>query len=131
VGSRKSRKLEQPLGGIPRPLGGKNRETPHPVGAHNVATVARCLGNLIIGVGVRVRSILLRYEEDNDDEACEDGLIKAYLGQSDDDSDSCTETSDSDSTSEDSDDDSCIEASGACMLEEEDGPCVVDRQLDG
>jgi hypothetical protein len=50
------------LGGIPCPLRGKNRETPHPVGACNVATVARCLGNLIIGVGVRVRSILLRYE---------------------------------------------------------------------
>jgi hypothetical protein len=45
-----------------RPLGGKNRETPHPLGARNVATVARCLGNLIIGVWVRVRSILLRYE---------------------------------------------------------------------
>jgi hypothetical protein len=61
VGSRQSRKLEQPLGGIQRPLGGKNRETPHPVGACNVATVARCLGNLIIGVGVRVRSISLMY----------------------------------------------------------------------
>jgi hypothetical protein len=40
----------------------EKQRTPHPVGAHNVATVARCLGNLIIGVGVRVRSILLRYE---------------------------------------------------------------------
>jgi hypothetical protein len=41
--------------------GRKNRETPHPLGAHNFATVARCLGNQIIGVGVRIRSILLRY----------------------------------------------------------------------
>jgi hypothetical protein len=40
----------------------QNKETPYPVGAINVATVARCLGNLIICVGVRVRSILLRYE---------------------------------------------------------------------
>jgi hypothetical protein len=40
--------------------GGKHRETPHPLGAHNFATVARCLGNQIIGVGVRVRSISLR-----------------------------------------------------------------------
>jgi hypothetical protein len=74
---------------------------------------------------------IVEVREDSDDEACEDGSIEAYLGQSDDDSDSCTEASDSDSTSEDSDDDSCTEASGACMLEEEDGPCVVDRQLDG
>jgi hypothetical protein len=59
-------------------------------------------------------------------------LIEAYLGQSDDDSESSTEASDSDSTSEDSDDDSCTDsASGACMLEEKDDPCVVDRQLDG
>jgi hypothetical protein len=42
--------------------GRKHGETPHPLGARNFATVARCLGNLIIGVGVRVRSILLRYE---------------------------------------------------------------------
>ena len=62
---------------------------------------------------------------------CEDGAIDDDLGQSDDDSDSCTEASDSDSTSEDSDDESCIEAGDACTLEEEDDPCVVDRQLDG
>jgi hypothetical protein len=74
---------------------------------------------------------IVEVREDSDHEACEDGSIEAYLGQSDDDSDSCTEASDSDSTSEDSDDDSSTEASGACMLEEEDGPCVVDRQLDG
>jgi hypothetical protein len=58
-------------------------------------------------------------------------LIEAYLGHSDDDSDSGTEASDSDSTSEDSDDDSCTEASDACTLEEDDDLCVVDRQLDG
>jgi hypothetical protein len=74
---------------------------------------------------------IVEVREDNDDEASEDGSIEAYLEQSDDDTDSCTEASDSDSTSKDSDDDSCIEASGACTLEEEDGPCVVDRQLDG
>jgi hypothetical protein len=42
--------------------GRKHGETPHPLGARNFSTVARCLGNLIIGVAVRVRSILLRYE---------------------------------------------------------------------
>jgi hypothetical protein len=41
--------------------GEKHRVTPHPLGAHNFSTVARCLGNQIIGVEVRVRSILLRY----------------------------------------------------------------------
>jgi hypothetical protein len=41
--------------------GGKNRETPCPLGAHNFATVARLLGNQIIGVGVRIRSTLLRH----------------------------------------------------------------------
>jgi hypothetical protein len=70
---------------------------------------------------------IVEVREDSDDEACEDGSIKAYLGQSDDDSDSGTEASDSDSTSEDSDDDSCTEASDACTLEEDDDLCVVDR----
>jgi hypothetical protein len=74
---------------------------------------------------------IVEVREDSDDEACEDGSIEAYLEQSDDDSDSCTESSDSDSTSEDSDDDSCTEASDACMLEEDDDPFVVDSQLDG
>jgi hypothetical protein len=74
---------------------------------------------------------IVEVREDSDDEACEDGLIEAYLEQSDDDSHSGTESSDSDSTSEDSDDDCCIEASDACTLEENDDPCVVDRQLDG
>ena len=40
---------------------GSIEKTPHPLGAHNFSTVARCLGNQIIGVGVRVRSISLRY----------------------------------------------------------------------
>jgi hypothetical protein len=40
--------------------GGKHKETLHPLGAHNFAIVARCLGNQIIGVGVMVRSISLR-----------------------------------------------------------------------
>jgi hypothetical protein len=40
--------------------GGKNRVTPHPLGAGNFATVAKCLGNQIIDVGVKVRSTLLR-----------------------------------------------------------------------
>jgi hypothetical protein len=70
---------------------------------------------------------IVEVREDSDDEACEDGSIEAYMGQSNDDSDTCIEASDSDSTSEDSDDDSCTEASGACTLVEEDGPCVVDR----
>jgi hypothetical protein len=38
--------------------GGKNRETPRPVGAHNLATIARGRGNLIMGVGIK--STLLR-----------------------------------------------------------------------
>jgi hypothetical protein len=59
---------------------------------------------------------------DNDDEMCEDGAIDVDLGQSDDDSDSCTEASDSDS---------CTEADATSTLEEDDDPCVVDRQLDG
>jgi hypothetical protein len=41
--------------------GWKNRGTPHPLGACNFATVARCLGNQIIGVGVRIKSTLLRH----------------------------------------------------------------------
>jgi hypothetical protein len=41
--------------------GRKNRKNPHPLGAHNFATVARCLGNQIIGVGVMMKNILLRY----------------------------------------------------------------------
>jgi hypothetical protein len=61
MGSRESRKLEKPLGGIPSPLRGKNKETPHPIGARNFVIVARYLGIRIIGVGVRVRSISLRY----------------------------------------------------------------------
>ena len=44
---------------------------------------------------------------DNDDEACEDGAIDAPLEQSNDDSDSCTETSDSDS---------CIEADDSSTM---------------
>ena len=40
--------------------GGKNKVTPHPLVEGNVATVARCLGNQIIGVGVRTKSTLLR-----------------------------------------------------------------------
>jgi hypothetical protein len=59
---------------------------------------------------------------DSDDEMCEDGAIDVDLGQSDDDSDSCTEASDSDS---------CTEDDATSTLEEDDDPCVVDRQLDG
>jgi hypothetical protein len=59
---------------------------------------------------------------DTDDEMCEDGAIDADLGQSDDDSDSCTEASDSDS---------CTEDDATSTLEEDDDSCVVDRQLDG
>jgi hypothetical protein len=53
---------------------------------------------------------------------CEDGAIDDDLGQSDDDSDSCTEASDSDS---------CTEDDATSTLEEDDDSCVVDRQLDG
>ena len=41
--------------------GGKNRETPHPLGAHNLVTITRGHGNQIIGEGVRIRSTLLRH----------------------------------------------------------------------
>jgi hypothetical protein len=56
---------------------------------------------------------------DSDDEVCEDGAIDVDLGQSDDDSDSCTEASDSDS---------CTEADDTSTLEEDGDLCVVDRQ---
>jgi len=58
---------------------------------------------------------------DDDDEACEDGVIDAALEQSNDDSDSCTEASDNDSF-RDADDTS--------TLKEDGDPCVVDRQLE-
>jgi hypothetical protein len=50
---------------------------------------------------------------DSDDEVCEDAEIDAYLEQSDDASDSCTEASDS------------------CTLEEDSDPCALEEQLDG
>jgi hypothetical protein len=53
----------------------------------------------------------------SDDEVCEDGAIDAYLEQSDDDSDSCTEASDSDS---------CTETSDSCALEEDSDPCTLE-----
>jgi hypothetical protein len=53
---------------------------------------------------------------------CEDGAIDANLGQSDDDSDSCTEASDSDS---------CTKDDVTSTLEEDDDPCIVDRQSGG
>jgi hypothetical protein len=56
---------------------------------------------------------------DSDDEVCEDGVIDTDLGQSDDDSDSCTEASDSDS---------CTEVDDTNTLEEDGDLCVVDRQ---
>jgi hypothetical protein len=65
---------------------------------------------------------IIEAHHDSDDEMCEDGVIDDDLGQSDDDSDSCTEASDSDS---------CTEDDATSMLEEEDDPCVVDSQLDG
>jgi hypothetical protein len=40
--------------------GGKHRLTLHPLGAGNVAIVARYLGNQIIDVGVKVTNALLR-----------------------------------------------------------------------
>jgi hypothetical protein len=55
--------------------------------------------------------IEVRY--DSDDEVCEDGEMDAYLEQSNDDSDSCTEASDSGALEEDSD------------------PCTLEEQLDG
>ena len=39
----------------------EEQRNPHPLGACSFATVARFLGNQIIGVGVRVRRISLRY----------------------------------------------------------------------
>jgi hypothetical protein len=52
---KKREEIRAAIWGNPHPL-----ETPHPLGACNFAIVARCLGNQIIGVGVRVRSTLLR-----------------------------------------------------------------------
>jgi hypothetical protein len=40
--------------------GRKNRAFLHPLGAGNFATAAKCLGNQIIDVGVKVRDTLLR-----------------------------------------------------------------------
>jgi hypothetical protein len=65
---------------------------------------------------------IIEVHYDSDDEACEDGSIDAYLEQSDDESDSCTEASDSDSCTEDDD---------FSTLEEDSDPCIVDRQSDG
>ena len=65
---------------------------------------------------------IVEVREDSDDEACEDGSIEAYLEQSDDDSDSCTEASDSDS---------CLDVDDTSSLEEDGDPYVVDRPLDG
>jgi hypothetical protein len=93
--------------------GGKHRITSHPLGARNFATVARCLGNQIIDVGVKGKKHIIEVRYDSDDEVCEDGAIDAYLGQSDDYSNSCTEASDS------------------CALEEDSDPCALERQLDG
>jgi hypothetical protein len=56
---------------------------------------------------------IIEVHYDSDDEVCEDGAIDAYLEQSDDDSDSCTEASDS------------------CTLEEDSDPCALEGQLDG
>jgi hypothetical protein len=50
---------------------------------------------------------------DSDDEVCEDGAIDAYLEQSNDYSDSCTE------------------ASNSCTLEEDSDPCTLEGQLGG
>ena len=65
---------------------------------------------------------IIEVHYDSDDEACENGSIDAYLVHSDDDSDSCTETSDSDS---------CTNVDDSSTLEEEDDPCIVDRQSGG
>ena len=65
---------------------------------------------------------IIEVHYDNDDEVCEDGAIDVDLGQSDDDSDSCTEASDSDS---------CTETSDSCALEEDSDPCTLEGQLDG
>jgi hypothetical protein len=61
----------------------------------------------------RGKKHIIEVHYDNDDEVCEDGEIDAYLEQSDDDSDSCTEASDS------------------CALEEDSDPCALEGQLDG
>jgi hypothetical protein len=56
---------------------------------------------------------IIEVHYDSDDEVCEDAEIDAYLEQSDDASDSCTEASDS------------------CTLEEDSGPCALEEQWDG
>jgi hypothetical protein len=65
---------------------------------------------------------IIEVQYDSDDEVCEDGAIDAYLEQSDDDSESCTEASDSDS---------CTRADDSSTLEDDSDPCVVDRQSSG
>jgi hypothetical protein len=47
--------------GNPTPIRKEEQRNPTPIRSTQLATVARCLGNQIIGVGARVRSILLRY----------------------------------------------------------------------
>jgi hypothetical protein len=102
--------------------GRKHRVTPHPLRARRFATVARCLGNQNRDVGVRVRSILLRYAMTvMRTHVRMDGSIDAYLEQSDDDSDSCTEAGDGDS---------CREASDSGTLEEDSDPCTLEDQWD-
>jgi hypothetical protein len=56
----------------------------------------------------RGKKHIIEVHYDSDDEVCEDGVIDAYLEQSDDDSDSCTEASDS------------------CTLEEDSDPCALE-----
>jgi hypothetical protein len=70
----------------------------------------------------KVNKHIIEVHYDSDDEVCEDGLIDAYLEQSDDESDSCTGTSDGDSCTEDDD---------FSTLKEDDDPCIVDRQSGG
>jgi hypothetical protein len=61
----------------------------------------------------RGKKHIIEVHYDSDDEVCEDASIDAYLEQSDDASDSCTETSDS------------------CTLEEDSDPCALEEQWDG
>jgi hypothetical protein len=56
---------------------------------------------------------IIKVRYDSDDKVCKDGAIDAYLAQSDDDSDSCTEASDS------------------CTLEEDRDPCTLEGQSGG
>jgi hypothetical protein len=77
--------------------------------------VAKCLGNRIIDVGVKLRDIIEVHYDSEDEEVYEDAAIDAYLEQSDDARNYCT----------------VVEATDSCTFGEDSDPCALEGQLDG